>query len=40
MTDRARTQEQGALEEGVGEDVEDGRQPGAGAETEHHVTEL
>ena len=37
---RAGAEEQAALEEGVGEDVEHGRQPGAGAEAEHHVAEL
>ena len=40
VTHRAGAQEQTALEEGVGEDVEHRWQPGAGAETEHHVAEL
>ena len=40
VTDRPGREEQAALEEGVGEDVEDGRQPGADPEAEHHVAEL
>ncbi len=37
---RAGAQEQTALEEGMSEDVEHGRQPRPGPEAEHHVTEL
>ena len=38
--DRARTEEQVRLEEGVGEEVEDRRRPGADTEGHRHVPEL